>query len=110
MGLWKKIFGPPAIEEAKFIEDAPVIDEIPLTVKLLVKLDETDRKTLDTLANTSSGMSAEDLGQKLGLENMPCLYRLDKLVKNGLVKRSRPMFREPELYEVTKVGRERMAG
>ena len=77
--------------------------------KTRIKLDPTDRTVLATLEKSVSGMSAEDLGSKLGLENMLLLYRLDKLVKQGLLKRSRPMFMQPELYEVTEHGRENMS-
>ena len=119
MGIWNKLFGSPPVSSdadrsAQIVEPSQSVDAAPADDAprppsgLPVKLDQTDRTVLQTLANTASGMSAEDIGQKLGLENMLCLYRLDKLVKSGLVKRSRPMFREPELYEVTELGRERM--
>jgi predicted transcriptional regulator len=71
--------------------------------------DQSDLVILDTLANSSSGMSAEDLGDNLNVDKMLLYYQLDRLVKAGLLKRSRPMFREPELYEVTELGHERMA-
>ena len=77
--------------------------------KTEIKLDPTDRTVLATLENSVSGMSAEDLAQKLGLENMLLLYQLDRLVKLGLLKRSRPMFMQPELYEVTAQGRANMS-
>lgn len=66
--------------------------------------DQSDLVILDALAN-SSGMSAEDLGDNLNVDKMLLYYQLDRLVKAGLLKRSRPMFREPELYEVTELGR-----
>lgn len=74
-----------------------------------IKLDISDRTVIGTLENSVSGMSAEDLGSRLGLENMLLFYQLDKLVKLGLLKRSRPMFMQPELYEVTERGRENMS-
>jgi DNA-binding MarR family transcriptional regulator len=74
------------------------------------RLDAADRLVIDTLLMSASGMSAEDLGSGLGLDKMLLFYQLDKLVKKGLLKRSRPMFREPELYEVTELGRERIEG
>lgn len=70
-----------------------------------MRADQPDLLILDTLANSSSGMSAEDLGDNLKVDKMLLYYQLDKLVKAGLLKRSRPMFREPELYEVTELGR-----
>lgn len=75
-----------------------------------IKLDASDRNVLATLEKAASGMSAEDLAQKLGLENMLLFYQLDRLVKLGLLKRSRPMFMQPELYEVTGLGRENVSG
>ena len=66
--------------------------------------DQPDLLILDTLANSISGMSAEDLGSDLKVDKMLLYYQLDRLVKAGLLKRSRPMFREPELYEVTELG------
>lgn len=69
--------------------------------------DQADVLILDTLANAISGMSAEDLGTDLKLDKMLLYYQLDRLVKAGLLKRNRPMFREPELYEVTELGRDR---
>ena len=78
-----------------------------LTSRISVKQmtsDQSDLVILDALAN-SSGMSAEDLGDNLNVDKMLLYYQLDRLVKAGLLKRSRPMFREPELYEVTELGR-----
>ena len=69
--------------------------------------DQPDLLILDTLANSTSGMSAEDLCNDLNADKMLLYYQLDRLVKAGLLKRSRPMFREPELYEVTELGRNR---
>ncbi len=69
------------------------------------KLDAADRLVIDTLKMSASGMSAEDVGSGLGLDKILLFYQLDRLVKTGLLKRSRPMFREPELYEVTELGR-----
>ena len=71
--------------------------------------DADDRRVIETLAGAVSGMSAEDLGAELGLDKMLLFYRLDRLVKHGLLKRSRPMFMQPELYEVTESGRERIS-
>lgn len=68
--------------------------------------DQADRLILETLANSISGMSAEDLGSDLNVDKMLLYYQLDRLVKVGLLKRSRPMFREPELYEATELGRD----
>lgn len=75
-----------------------------------IKIDTNDHAVLANLVKSVSGMSAEDLGPKLGLDKMLLFYQLDKLVKQGLLKRSRPMFREPELYEVTELGRKQMLG
>jgi predicted ArsR family transcriptional regulator len=76
----------------------------PKSVKQMTS-DQSDLVILDALANSSSGMSAEDLGDNLNVDKMLLYYQLDRLVKAGLLKRSRPMFREPELYEVTELGR-----
>lgn len=73
----------------------------------IIELDTTDHVIINALAGTVSGMSAEDMVTQFGLDKMLLFYQLDKLVKVGLLKRSRPMFREPELYEVTELGRER---
>ncbi len=67
---------------------------------------QADRLILETLANSISGMSAEDLGGDLNVDKMLLYYQLDRLVKAGLLKRSRPMFRAPELYEATELGRD----
>jgi predicted ArsR family transcriptional regulator len=72
------------------------------------ELEKDDRSVIDALANTVSGMSAEALGIQLGLDKMLLYYRLDKLVKAGLLKRTRPMFMEPELYELTAAGRDQI--
>ena len=71
--------------------------------------DQSDLVILNALAHSSSGMSAEDLGDNLKVDKMLLYYQLNKLVKAGLLKRSRPMFREPELYEVTELGRNNMS-
>ena len=110
MGFWKKLFIKSADGDTQpQAEDLPVVVETLPAVKLPTELDETDRSVLTILSVMASGIAAEDLGPKVGLEQMLCLYRLDKLVKDGLVKRSRPVFREPELYEITELGKERMA-
>lgn len=111
MGFWKKLFIKSDDGETQpQAEDLPVVVETLPAVKLPTELDETDRSVLTILSVMASGIAAEDLGPKVGLEQMLlCLYRLDKLVKDGLVKRNRPMFREPELYEITELGKERMA-
>lgn len=72
------------------------------------KINDDDRAALSVLQRAASGMSAEDLGTELGLDKMPLFYQLDRLVKQGILKRSRPMFLQPELYEVTEMGREKM--
>ena len=74
-----------------------------------IKIDDDDRPVLSVLQRSASGMSAEDLGIELELDKMLVFYQLDRLVKQGLVKRSRPMFLQPELYEVTAVGRVKMS-
>jgi predicted ArsR family transcriptional regulator len=113
MGILNRIFGTstakPETENVAIETEEEKVSELEqMPVEAAVEIDETDRLVLQTLAGTASGMSAEDLGEKLGLESMLCLYRLDKLVKNFLIKRSRPLFMEPELYEVTERGRENM--
>ncbi len=110
MRFWKKLFGKSAVDEQQpRAEDLPVVAETPTSVERPIDLDKTDRTVLKILSGKASGIAVEDLGSKVGLEQMLCFYRLDKLVKGGLVKRSRPMFREPELYEITELGKERMA-
>ena len=59
---------------------------------------------------SANGTSAEAFGQGMDMESMAALYRLDKLVKLGLVKRSRPMFMQPEVYELTDRGRSVVSG
>lgn len=70
--------------------------------------DPTNSLVIDALAETESGISAEGLAVRLGLDKMLLFYQLDRMVKAGLVRRSRPMFMEPELYEVTELGRRGM--
>lgn len=74
-----------------------------------ISLDTADLSVVNALAGLVSGISAEDLGTELGLDKMLLFYQLDRLVKQGLLKRSRPMFMQPELYEVTELGREKMS-
>ena len=81
-----------------------------MEIETSIKEDPNDDFVLANLMKSVSGMSAEDLGAELGLDKMLLFYQLDKLVKQGLLKRSRPMFREPELYEVTELGRKRILG
>ena len=76
-----------------------------MEIETSITICTNDHSVLAYLAKSISGMSAEDLGSKLGLDKMLLFYQLDRLVKQGLLKRSRPMFREPELYEVTELGR-----
>lgn len=73
-------------------------------------LDPTDSLVIDALAETENGISAEGLAVQLGLDKMLLFNQLDRMVKAGLVKRSRPMFMEPELYEVTELGRNSVSG
>lgn len=81
-----------------------------MEIETNIKIDTNDHSVLANLVKSISGMSAEDLSAELGLDKMLLFYQLDRLVKQGLLKRRRPMFREPELYEVTELGRKQMSG
>ena len=94
-------------EDAAWKEPAQV--EIPAAVPE-INIDEAERDALARLAQSPNGTSAEAFGQVMDMESMAALYRLDKLVKLGLVKRSRPMFMQPEVYELTDRGRSVVSG
>ena len=73
-----------------------------------INIDAAERDALERLARSPNGTSLEDFGQRMEIESVAALYRLDKLVRLGLVKRSRPMFRQPEVYELTERGIEEL--
>jgi hypothetical protein len=112
MGFLKSIFGSgkkaaAAVETEKGDDAAwqePAEVEIPAAPAPEINIDEAERKALARLAQSANGTSAEAFGQGMDMESMAALYRLDKLVKLGLVKRSRPMFMQPEVYELTERG------
>ena len=91
-------------EDAAWQEPAKV--EIPAAAAPEINIDAAEREALARLAQSANGTSAEAFGQGMDMESMAALYRLDKLVKLGLVKRSRPMFMQPEVYELTERGKE----
>ena len=118
MGLLKNLFGSgkkaAAAGETAMGEDAawqePAEVEIPAAAAPEINIDEAEREALARLAESATGTSAEAFGQGMDMESMAALYRLDKLVKLGLVKRSRPMFMQPEVYELTEKGRSVVGG
>ena len=95
-------------EDAAWQESAAATAEaeIPAAAAPEINIDEAEREALARLAQSANGTSAEEFGKGMDMESMAALYRLDKLVKLGLVKRSRPMFMQPEVYELTERGRE----
>jgi hypothetical protein len=108
MGFLKSIFGAGSKEPAAAVEAAempPVEEEIPAPAPA-IDLSDDEKAALAWLAAHADGVSLEVFGGNTGLESMAALYRLDKLVRLGLVKRSRPLFMEPEVYELTEKGRE----
>jgi hypothetical protein len=117
MSLLKSIFGSgrkaAAAGETAMGEDAawqePAEVEIPAAAPE-INIDAVEREALASLAQSATGTSAEAFGQGMDMESMAALYRLDKLVKLGLVKRSRPMFMQPEVYELTERGKEVVGG
>jgi hypothetical protein len=117
MGLLKNLFGSGkkavAAGETAMGEDAawdePAEVEIPAAAPAPeINIDAAERAALERLAQSANGTSAEAFGQGMDMESMAALYRLDKLVKLGLVKRSRPMFMQPEVYELTERGIEEL--
>lgn len=108
MGFFKSIFG--SVEKkaqpVEEVEAGPPIEEETPAPAAEIALSEDERAALGGLAGHPGGISLEVFGGNTGLESMAALYRLDKLVRLGLVKRSRPMFMEPEVYELTEKGRE----
>jgi glutamate dehydrogenase/leucine dehydrogenase len=112
MGFLKSIFGSgkkaAAAGETAMGDDAAWQDtaevEIPAAAAPEINIDAAEREALERLAESANGTSAEAFGQGMDMESMAALYRLDKLVKLGLVKRSRPMFMQPEVYELTERG------
>jgi hypothetical protein len=112
MGIFKRIFssdskdasGQEAVESTESADAPPIEEEI--SVAVVVDLSDEEKAALIRLGGYAGGTSLETFGETTGLEKMVALYRLDKLVRLGLVKRSRPMFREPEVYELTENGRE----
>lgn len=111
MGFLKRLFGPggetaeannAAMNENESWDETP---EVPAPAAA-IDLSEDEKAALAGLAEHPDGVSLEVFGGNTGLESMAALYRLDKLVRLGLVKRSRPMFMEPEVYELTEKGRE----
>jgi len=113
MGFFKSIFGSGTKEEQarepvesteEGLEAQPAEEEIPAAA--VIDLSEEEKAALSQLSGYAGGTSLETFGESTGLEKMAALYRLDKLVRLGLVKRSRPMFREPEVYELTESGRQ----
>jgi hypothetical protein len=108
MGFLQSIFGSggkKAAESAEAAEVLPVEEEIPAPAPA-IDLSDDEKAALAGLGAYPDGTSLEVFGGNTGLESMAALYRLDKLVRLGLVKRSRPMFMEPEVYELTEKGRE----
>lgn len=113
MGFLKRIFAPGGGKDEAAIEPVetpPVEEEAPAAPAAEIELSEDEKAALAGLAGHVSGTSLEVFGGAMGLESMAALYRLDKLVRLGLVKRSRPMFMEPEVYELTERGREILGG
>jgi hypothetical protein len=125
MGLFKDLFGSgrkaAAINETAMGEDAAWQEtpaeqpeaEIPAVqpeaeIPAEINIDAAERDALARLAQSPAGTSLEDFGQGMDMESMAALYRLDKLVRLGLVKRSRPMFMQPEVYELTERGIEEL--
>jgi hypothetical protein len=116
MGFLKSIFGQGGKKAAANNEamnedaawDATVApDNAPAPApEIEIDLSDDEKAALADLALYTDGTSLEVFGGNTGLESMAALYRLDKLVRLGLVKRSRPMFMEPEVYELTDRGRE----
>lgn len=116
MGFLKSLFGSgrkaAAVNETAMGEDAAWQDEAPQPADEIpapapaINIDAAERDALERLARSPGGTSLEDFGQRMEMESVAALYRLDKLVRLGLVKRSRPMFRQPEVYELTERGRE----
>jgi hypothetical protein len=111
MGFLKRLFGPggetadannEAMNENEAWDETP---EAPAPAAAEIVLSDDDRAALAGLATYADGTSLEIFCGNTGLESMAALYRLDKLVRLGLVKRSRPMFMEPEVYELTEKGR-----
>jgi len=117
MGFFKSIFGSgkkeAAASEAAMNEnaawDATPAPDIAAAPAPAIELSDDEKAALAGLAESAGGTSLEVFGGNMGLESMAALYRLDKLVRLGLVKRSRPMFMEPEVYELTEKGREFLA-
>jgi hypothetical protein len=124
MGLLKNLFGSGKKaaaagetamgEDAAWQESATVTAEVEIPAAAAaapeINIDAAERAALVSLAQSANGTSAEAFGQGMDMESMAALYRLDKLVKLGLVKRSRPMFMQPEVYELTERGRSVVSG
>lgn len=105
MGLFKRIFGSQTTEPEPESAAVQTVVEIPTPApEPEINIDAAEREALVRLAGLAGGTSLEDFGQHMGMESVAALYRLDKLVRLGLVKRSRPMFRQPEVYELTEKG------
>ena len=115
MGFLKRIFGSgdktaaannEAMNENEVWDVSVPPDSAAPAPAVAIDLSEDEKAALAGLAAHPDGVSLEVFGGNTGLESMAALYRLDKLVRLGLVKRSRPMFMEPEVYELTENGRE----
>jgi hypothetical protein len=108
MGFFKSLFGSGEREAppVEAVETGSAIEEETAPPAAEIFLSEDEKAALSGLAGYEDGTSLEVFGETAGLESMAALYRLDKLVRLGLVKRSRPLFMEPEVYELTDRGRE----
>lgn len=107
MGFFKSIFGSNGKDTAASEPAlAPHVEEDIPVAAAEIDLSDDEKAALAGLAGHPGGISLEVFGGNTGLESMAALYRLDKLVRLGLVKRSRPMFMEPEVYELTEKGTE----